>query len=145
MASPSDAALAAIDTTEPARIALDKLDRAANSLRADPIAPSQRPQSQRQALEALGIKLWNTCSGLSLDVDASSRVAALRHVAAWLFYVSAPDTPTYAEHTGLLSVLSTAAEALLSACGFDLIALSSTDVKRFNDAQELLHKAAEVS
>ena len=105
----------ALDAAEPASVSLDKLDRIANSLRSDAAQPSQRPQSQRQALEALGIKLWNACGGLSLDVDASSRVAALRHVAAWLFYVSAPDAPTSAEQMGSLSVLSIAAEALLSA------------------------------
>ena len=114
MASLHEPALAALDAAEPGSVSLDKLDRIANSLRADPTPTSQRPQSQRQALEALGIKLWNACGGLSLDVDASSRVAALRHVAAWLFYVSAPDTPTSTDQTGSLSVLSGAAEALLS-------------------------------
>ena len=115
MASLHDPALTALEAAEPASVSLDKLDRIAISLRADSTQPSQRPQSQRQALEALGIKLWNACGGLSLDVDASSRVAALRHVAAWLFYVSAPDSPTSAEQTASLSVLSVAAEALLSA------------------------------
>ena len=136
-------ALAAINRAEPSSVSLDKLDRAAHSLRTD-AASAQRSQSHRQSLEALGIKLWNACGGLSLDVEAWSRVAALRHVAAWLFYVSAPDEPTYAEHSGLLSVLATAADALLGARERHRDVLMMTGVKRFNDAQELLHKAAEV-
>ena len=106
-----------------------------------------------EILDTLAVKLWNASGPLFIaDSDASSstgsstsfeRIATMRRIAALLIRLTTPTPPSDADGTRLLSVLSKAADALIRAWS-STTALTSTEVKRMDEAASLLHHAADV-